>query len=71
MVEIAVFKVERTISKSSQTRVTIHVFCTSSYSALHLCEVYWKNPLRYQSYRADTNDGSADGRKDNISDGIT
>ena len=25
--------------KSRQTRVTVHVFCTSSYSALYLCEV--------------------------------
>ena len=27
-------------SKSRQTRVTIHVFCTSSHSALHLWEVW-------------------------------
>ena len=27
-------------SKSRQTRVTLHVFCTSSHDALHLCEVW-------------------------------
>ena len=26
-------------SKSGQTRVMVHVFCKSSHSALHLCEV--------------------------------
>ena len=34
-------------SKSRQTRVMVHVFCKSSPSVLHLCEVLWK-------YRADT-----------------
>ena len=28
-------------TKSKQTRVRIHVFCTLSHSALHLCEVWW------------------------------
>ena len=41
----------------------IYVFCMSSYSALHLCEVLGKNLRRYQSYRADTNDGSVDRRR--------
>ena len=26
-------------SKNRQTRVTVHVFCKSSHSALHLCEI--------------------------------
>ena len=29
-------------SKSRQIRVTFYVFCMSSNSALHLCEVWWK-----------------------------
>ena len=35
-------------SKSRQTRVMVHVFCTSSHSALHLCEVWWKYLWWYQ-----------------------
>ena len=34
MIEMAMFNVQRVI-----TRVTVHVFCTSSYGALHWCEV--------------------------------
>ena len=37
------------------------MFCTSSHSALNFCEVWCKYLRRYQSYGADTNDGSADG----------
>ena len=62
-------------SKSRQTRVTVHVFCTLSHGVLHLCEVWWKYLWWYQSYGVDTNDGSADGWTDRrtlkISDGIT
>ena len=41
-------------SKSRQTRVTAHVFCTSSYDALCLYEVSWKYHERYQTYGAGT-----------------
>ena len=41
-------------SKSRQTRVTVHVLYTSSYNALHWCEVSWKYLRRYQSYGAET-----------------
>ena len=51
-------------SKSKQTRVTVHVFRTSSRSVLHLCEVSWKYLVQYQSYGTDTNDGSTDGQTD-------
>ena len=35
--------VQRAITpKSRQPRVTVHVFCTSSHGALHLCDVSWK-----------------------------
>ena len=47
-------------SRSRQTRVMVHMFCMWSYSALYLCEVSRKYLLWYQSYRADTNDGSTD-----------
>ena len=43
-------------SKSRQTRVTVHVFCTSSHSAYKFCE----NILDSINYGADTNAGSAD-----------
>ena len=53
-------------SKSRQIRVKVHVFCMSSLSALHLCKVLWKYLWWYQSYGADTNDGSDAGRMDKI-----
>ena len=40
----------------------VHVFCTSTQSALNLCKVSWKYLRQYQSYGADMNDGSADGQ---------
>ena len=39
MVEMAMFYDQRAITPKV-TRVTVHVFCTSSRSALHLCEVF-------------------------------
>ena len=53
-------------SKSRQIRVKVHVFCMSSLSALHLCKVLWKYLWWYQSYGADTNDGSDAGQMDKI-----
>ena len=38
IVEMTIYNVQRAIAPN--TRVTAHVFCTSSYSALHLCEVW-------------------------------
>ena len=35
MVEMAMFNVQRTITP----KVTVYVFCTSSHSALYLCDV--------------------------------
>ena len=45
----------------------VHVFCTSSHSALHLCEVSWIYLRWYQSYGVDTNDGRAE-RTDELMD---
>ena len=42
------------ISKSRQTRVTVHKFCTSSHRALNLCEHYSKHLKRFLTYRAAT-----------------
>ena len=41
-------------SKSRLNRVTVLVFCISSYDALYLCEVLSKYLKRFQTYRADT-----------------
>ena len=41
-------------SKSRLSRVTVLVFCTSSYDALHLCEVLSKYLKQFPTYRADT-----------------
>ena len=50
----------------------VYVFCTSSYSALHLPEVLWKYLERYQSLNnGGMNDGRADGRTLKILEGIT
>ena len=48
-------------SKSRQTRVTVHVFCTSCITFVWSFVKYlgW-----YKSYGVDTNDGSAEGRTD-------
>ena len=35
-------------SKRRQTRVVVHVFCTSSNGTLHCCEVSWKDLRWYQ-----------------------
>ena len=48
-------------SKSTQTGVTVHLFCTSFHSDLHLSEILRKYFKCYQSYGADTNDEGADG----------
>ena len=55
-------------SKRRQTRVMVHVFCMSFYSALHLYEVWWKYIWQYQSYGVDRNDRRADGRTDRPTD---
>ena len=41
-------------SKSRQTRVMVHKFCTLSNDALHCFEVSLKYLKQYQSYGADT-----------------
>ena len=53
-------------SKSRQTRVMVHVFCTSSHSALHCRGVSWKYLKRNQIYGADKKLWSADGRTQNF-----
>ena len=42
-------------SKSRQTRLMVHEFCTSSHEALNLCEVSSKYLKPFPTYRADTN----------------
>ena len=42
-------------SKSRQTRVTVHAFCTSTHRSLNLCEVSSKYLKRFPTYIADTN----------------
>ena len=49
-------------SKSSQTRGTVHVFCTSSHSAFLILLRTFVKLSRTVADGADTNDGSADGR---------
>ena len=44
---------KRNNSKNRQTRVTVHVFCTSSHDALYLCEISWKYLVRFSTYKAD------------------
>ena len=40
LVEMAMFNVQRAITpKVGKSELQVHVFCTSSHSALHLCEV--------------------------------
>ena len=48
-------------SKNRQTSAMVYMFCTSSHSALHLCEVSLKYLIRYQSYGVE-NDGNLDGQ---------
>ena len=60
-------------SKSRQTGVMVHVFCRSSYGALHLCEILWKkisNGIRVIE-RTWIYEALTDGRTLKISDGIT
>ena len=66
MVEMAMFTVQRAIPvipKVGKPELQF-VFCTSSHSASHLCEVSLKYHGWYQSYGVDTNNRSADGQMD-------
>ena len=51
MVEMDIFNVQRAITPKVSKPDTVHVFCISSHSALHLCEVLWKYFWWYQLWR--------------------
>ena len=57
MVEMAIhniYYVQRVANpKSRLTKVTVLVFCTSSYGALQLWEISWKYLKQFLTYRAD------------------
>ena len=53
MLEMAMLNVQSAITPKVGTRVTVHVFYTSSHVAFDLCEVLWKYHELYQSYSAD------------------
>ena len=52
--EMAMFNVQRAITKSRQIRVTFHEFCTSTHGALNLRDFSSKYPKWFSTYRADT-----------------